>query len=923
MRIVDCRLRIYAVITPLCVRNPQSSMPDWKPEIRRRLAGLRLAPTREAAIVEELAQHLDDCYAESLSGGATEAEAYRAVLAELSESELLQWELRRIERQINPEPIILGTNRRTNMIADLWQDLRYGARILLKKPGFSAVVVLTLALGIGANAALFSVVNSVLLNPLPYPQPEQLVALSQRTPTTAAGSISYPNFLDWQKENQTLSALAVSRQSSFALLGTGEAERVRGRRCTANLFSVLGVKPALGRDFAPGEDERGAAPVVMISAELWQRWFGAAPDAAGKSLTVDDRSYTIVGVLPANFTLYRGTDVYIPMGQWNNDGLQNRSAGMGLQGIGRLKPGVTLAQAQADLAGVMRRLAEAYPEANRGVGAAVVPLKERLVGDVGSSLWMLLGAVGLVLLIACVNVSNLLLARATGRTREFAIRAALGASHSRLLRQSLTESTLLALAGGGMGLLLAALGTRAALGALPTGLPRADEVGLDTRVLLFTAAISLLTGVLAGLAPALKTSQWRLAETLKESGRGAGGGRHRAQGALVAVEVALALVLLIGAGLMIRTLSALWQVDPGFRPDNVLTFGLSFPPSMRALTQEGRRAALRDLSDRLNSAPGVKAASFSLGASPMQGEGSASFWLDGQPRPASASEMRRALAYAVEPGYLTAMSIPLKQGRFFTAQDEAGTQPVVVIDEVFARQHFPNSDPLGKRINWDRGPAEIVGVVGHVKQWGLDADDSHALRAQLYLPFRQFGWNSEANVMARVEGAEGKATAQFDALRRVVQSQHIHNVIYEPQTMNEVIADTLARRRFAMILLNAFAIVALLLSSIGLYGVISYLVGQATHELGVRLALGAQRRDVLLLVLSQGMKMTLSGVALGLLAALGLTRLLAQMLYGVSATDPVTFAGIALLLVAVALAACFVPAWRATKVDPLVALRHE
>jgi predicted permease len=898
-------------------------MPDWKHEIGRRLAGVKLEPAREAAIIEELAQYLEDCYAELLSSGATEAEVHQRTLAELRGSELLARELRRVERQFAPEPIALGTNRRTNMIADLWQDLRYGARMLLKNPGFSAVVVLTLSLGIGANAALFSVVNGVLLNPLPYPQPEQLVALNQRAPNGATGSIPYLNFRDWQKENQTFVALAVSRSSSFALVGAGEAERAAGRRCTANLFSVLGVKPVLGRDFAPGEDEPGVGPVVIISAELWQRRFGAAPDVPGKSLTVDDRNYTIVGVLPASFTLYRGADVYIPMGQWDNSGLQNRSAGLALQGIGRLKPGVTLAQAQADLDGMMRRLAEAYPEANRGMGAAVVPLKERLVGDVGPSLWLLLGAVGFVLLIACVNVSNLLLARATGRTREFAIRAALGAGQWRLLRQSLTESALLALAGGGLGLLLAALGTRAALGVLPTGLPRAEEIGLDGRVLLFTAALSLGAGVLAGLAPALKTSQWRLAETLKESGRGAGGGRHRAQGVLVAVEVALALVLLIGAGLMIRTLSALWQVDPGFRPDDVLTFGLSFPPSMRALSPEGRRAALRDLSDRLNSMPGVKAASLMLGASPMQGQDNTFFWLSDRPKPASTSEMPRALVYAVEPGYLTAMGIPLKQGRFFTAQDETGTQAVVVVDEVFARQHFPNADPLGQRVNltFASGPAEIVGVVGHVKQWGLDADDGHALRAQLYFPFRQFGWNSEANVVARVEGAEGKATAQFDALRRVVQSQHSHNVIYEPQTMNEVIADSQARRRFAMILLNAFAVVALLLSSIGLYGVISYLVGQSTHEFGVRLALGAQRRDVLLLVLSQGMKMTLGGVALGLLAALGLTRLLAQMLYGVSATDPTTFAGIALLLVAVALVACFVPAWRATKVDPLVALR--
>jgi putative ABC transport system permease protein len=901
-------------------------MPEWKEEIRRRLANLKLEPTREAAILEELAQHLADCYAELLTSGVTEAEAERRTLAELSESETIQQELWRVERKSPPEPITLGTNRRTNMIGDLWQDLRYGARMLLKNPGFSAVIALTLALGIGANAALFSVVNGVLLNPLPFQRPEQLVALNQRLPNTGAGSISYPNFLDWQRENQSFSAMAVSRSSSFALVGAGEAERARGRRCTANLFSVLGVKPALGRDFAPGEDERGAAPVVIISAELWQRWFGASPDTPGKSLTVDDRDYTVVGVLPADFTLYRGTDVYVPMGQWNNAGLQNRSAGLGLQGIGRLKPGATLAQAQADLDGLMRRLAEAYPEANRGVGAAVIPLKERLVGDVGPSLWMLLGAVGFVLLIACVNVSNLLLARATGRTREFAIRAALGAGRGRLLRQSLTESVLLALAGGGLGLLFAALGTRAALNALPTGLPRADEVGLDARVLLFTAAISLLTGLLAGLAPALKTSQRRLAETLKESGRGAGGGRHRAQGVLVTVEVALALVLLIGAGLMIRTLSALWNVDPGFRPDNVLTFGLSFPPSMRALSPEARRAALRDLSDRLNSMPGVKAASFSLGASPMQGEGTASFWIDGQPRPASATERHRVLAYGVEPGYLTAMGIPLKQGRFFTAQDETGTQPVVVIDEVFARQYFPNADPLGKRIHLGdgSGPSEIVGVVGHVKQWGLDADDSHSLRTQLYLPFRQMGWNSEADVVARVEGAAGTTvTAQFDALRRVVQSQHSHNVIYEPQTMNEVIANSQSRRRFAMILLNAFAAVALLMASVGLYGVISYLVGQQTQELGIRLALGAQPANVLLLVLSQGLKMTLGGVALGLPAALGLTRMLGNMLYGVSAADLMTFTVITLLLIAVALLACFVPAWRATKVDPLIALRSE
>jgi predicted permease len=901
-------------------------MPDWKQEIKQQIAGLNLEPTREAAIVEELSQDLDDCYRDLLARGATPAEAERQAMRELSGEAGFAHELRRVARQTEQDSIALGTNRRANMIADLWQDMRFGARMLLKNPGFSAVVALTLALGIGANAALFSVVNGVLLNPLPFPQPEQLVSLHQSRPNSPTGSLPYPNFLDWRKENRTFSAMAISRQSSFNLISPGEAEQVVGRRVTANLFSVLGVAPQLGRDFAPGEDAPGAAPVVLISAELWRRKFDASPDTPGKSLTVDDKSYTVVGVLPESFSLYRGADVYVPMGQWNNPSLQNRNAGLGLQGVGRLKPGVMLAQAQADLDRVARNLANAYPDSNRGSGAALVPLKQRVVGDVGPILWMLLGAVGFVLLIACVNVSNLLLARATGRAREFAIRAALGAGQWRLLRQSLTESTLLAFVGGSLGLLIAALGARAAMSALPTALPRADEIGLDLRVLLFTFAISLTAGLLSGLAPALKIAPGRLYETLKEGGRGVSGRRGSAQGALVAVEMALALVLLIGAGLMIRSLSSLWNVDPGFRPDNVLTFGLGFPPSMRAGSPEAKRANLRALSDKLNSMPGVRAASFTTGASPLQSLESLSFWLDGQPRPSSLNEMSMAIVYRVEPTYLTAMGIPLKKGRFFTNQDEANTQPVIVVDEVFARQYFPNEDPVGKRINTggDRDPSQIVGVVGHVKQRGLDVDDKQSLQAQVYEPFRQLGWLSEVGVVARAEGGEGTTgPALFDAIRRVVQSEHSQNVVFKPRMLDEVIADSLAARRFSMTLLIAFAVVALSLASIGLYGVISYLVNQRAHELGVRIALGAQRRDVLRLVINHGMKMALCGVGLGLVAALGLTRLLANMLYGVSATDPLTFAAIALLLTAVALLACFVPAWRATKVDPLVALRYE
>lgn len=807
----------------------------------------------------------------------------------------------------------------------MFQDLRIGLRMLLKNPGFTVVVVATLALGIGANVALFSVINSVLLNPLPFPQPDQLVTLDQSKPNFDMGAIPYPNFQDLQRENQTFSAMSISRGFGFSLIGAGEAERVSGRLVSADFFSVLDVKPVKGRTFAPSEDQPGAGPVAIISAELWQRKFGAAEDILGRSLTLDDKSYTIIGVIPANLTLFSRTDVYVPIGQWDNPALKRRGAGLGLHGIGRLKPGVTIEQGQADLRGVMARLATTYPETNKGNGAKVSSLKERMIGGIGSTLWLLLGAVGFVLLIACVNVGNLLLARSTGRTREFAIRSALGAGRWRLLRQSLIESTLLALAGGALGLVLAGWGTSAAVAVLPTTLPRASEIHLDSRVLIFALAISILTGILSGLVPAIRTSRARLSETLKEGGRGASSARGRGQGVLVAVEMALALVLLIGAGLMIRSLSALWNVDPGFRPDNVLTFGLSLSPSLRTASPDAIRANLRQLNDQLSTTPGVRAVSFTDGGIPLQGADDTVFWIEGQPKPASGSEMNSAFVYRVEPGYLAAMGIELKQGRFFNDQDTEKSQPVVVIDEVFARKYFGNADPIGKRIYQGDEPQQIVGVVRHVKQWSLAAEEQQTLQAQFYEPLRQFPDNAMSSLAAGVlvfVRYQGPA-APFDSIRHVVQNQNKQNVVSQPQTMNEVVAGSLAPQRFSMILLDAFAAVALLLASLGLYGVISYLVGQRTHELGIRLALGAQRNDVLRLVLSSGMKMALAGVTLGLIAAFGLTRLLAKMLYGVSATDPLTFAVIAMLLTTVALIACFVPARRATKVDPLVALRYE
>jgi len=813
------------------------------------------------------------------------------------------------------------------------QDLKYGLRMLAKNPGFTAVAVLTLALGIGANTAIFSVVNGVLLNPLPYPEPNQLVTLHESKPNFPYGSISYLNFRDWQKENHTFSSIAVARGYGFTLTGAGEPERVRAEFVSSDFFPLLGVKPLIGRTFAPGEDEIGAAPIALVSAGFWKRKFGSAREILGKALILDGRSYTIVGVIPSSFDLllksFSPKEVYIPIGQWDHHGLKFRGAGLGIHGIGRLKPGVTLQQARADMDGVTRNLAVAYPDADKGISAGILPLREDMVGDIQPFLLVLLGAVGFVLLIACVNVANLLLARSAGRRREFAVRVALGASPQRVIRQLLTESVLLALAGGGLGTVLAAWGTQAALKILPAALPRAPEIGIDAHVLVFTAVASVLAGILFGLAPALKISKPNLQETLKEAGRGTSGAHHRTQGVFVVIEMATALVLLIGAGLMTRTLARLWGVNPGFDPHNVLTFELSLPPAMKKASPDAIRAAYREFDAKLGSTPGVQAVSLSWGAIPMDTEDDEQFWIEGQPKPSNENEMNWALEYTVEPDYLRVMRIPLERGRFFTPQDNERSPAVAVIDDVLARKYFPNQNPIGKRINlhdYDDQPAEIVGVVGHVKQWGLDSDDTQSLRAQLYHPFMQLPGDALAlsplgmGVLVRSEGA---ATSLFTSLRHTNELMNKEQVIYSAQTMNEVIAGSLATRQFSMILLGSFALLALVLASVGIYGVLAYLVGQRTHEIGIRLALGASRYDVLRLVVGQGAKMALLGVALGLAAAMGLTRLMSDLLYGVSATDPLTFTAVAILLILVALVACYIPARRATKVDPMVALRYE
>jgi predicted permease len=819
-------------------------------------------------------------------------------------------------------------------LTTLLQDLKFCVRMLAKTPGFTVVAILTLALGIGANTALFSVVNGVLLNPLPYPQPDQLVTLHESKPNFLTGSISYPNFLDWQKNNQTLSAMAVSRSNSFNMTGTGDAEQVNSEFVTADLFPILGVKPVAGRLFSHSDDQIGAGPVALISAGFWKRKFGSAPDIVGRTMTLDGRDFTIIGVIPSNFDLQIGSfmpsDIYAPVVQWTNNLLFDRGAGLGFHGIGRMKPGVSIEQARADMLHVTSNLATAFPESDKGIGASLIPFKQDMVGRVQPILLVLLGAVGFVLLIACVNVGNLLLARSSGRSREFAIRSALGAGQGRIIRQLLTESILLAAAGGGLGLLIASWATHAALQSLPITLPRSSEVGLDNRVMLFTVGVSLFAGILFGLAPALKTSRTDLQETLKEGGRGAAGAGKRAHGIFVVVEMAMALVLLVGAGLMLRSLVQLWNIDPGFNPRNVLTFGYSLPPSMGKATPAAIRAAFRNVDATLASTPGVQYASMSWGAFPMSGDDEWLFWLDGHPKPTTRNDMNWTLEYVVDADYLKIMQTPLRSGRFLSAQDDEHSPLVVVIDDAFVRQYFPNENPIGKRLFLETGDAsvaaEVVGVVAHVKQWGLDRDDTEHLHAQLYFSFMQLPDSVMSLApfgMRAVVRTAGPPAGVFESIRHSMQKVNSQQVVYEAETMDEVLADSTANRRFSAIVLGSFAAMALLLSSIGIYGVISYLAGQRTREIGIRIALGAQRKQVLLLVLGDGFKMAMIGVGIGLVAAIGLTRLMASLLYGVSATDPLTFAGVALLLVVVALAACYIPARRAMYVDPVVALRYE
>jgi putative ABC transport system permease protein len=801
----------------------------------------------------------------------------------------------------------------------LLQDLRYGARMLMKNPGFTLVAVLTLALGIGANAAIFSVINSVLLRPLPYPQPERLVWIWGTNPSAdiKQEGASLPDFADWKAQGQSFAAMGGFTNFSPILTEAGEPERLPGALVTDGFFTALGVSPQLGRVFTPDEDRPDNRRVAVLGHGIWQRRFGGDPGIVGRKITLNGAPYLVVGVMPPGFK-HPLPGMRAPAEVWTPLGIEPATMGRRSDFLGvvaRLKPGVAIGQARSEMDALMRRLEGQYPDSNRGWGVILLPLLERFVGELRPTLYLLLAAVGFLLLIACANVANLLLARATARQREVAIRSALGAGRGRIMRQLLTESALLSALGGAVGLLMAKWGMDALINMSPASLPRLGEVAFDWRVLGAAFGIALVTGLLFGLLPALQAAVPLLNEALKEGGRGADAARgKRLRSAIVVAEVALALVLSVGAGLMLRSFARLQNVNPGFNPKNVLTASLSLP---RAKYEEGPRvvAFYRRLLDEVAAMPGVESAGL-VDALPLAGGSYLSFAIEGRP---PADRTPDAEHRVVSPGYFKAMGIPLIRGRMLSEQDHAQAPFATVISETMARRYWPNEDPLGKRINLDDSQTApwrtIVGIVGDVRNEGLNAEPN----PQMYVTFAQ----APRQGMSLVVRGAGDPTGLIAGVRNKVAELDRDQPLYNLRTLEQALAESLARERFGLLLIMAFAGLALLLAAVGVYGVLAYSVTQRTREIGVRLALGASRRDVLRLIAGQGMKLVLAGVGAGLLAAFALTRLMTGLLYGITATDPLAFIVVSALLVVVAFVACWIPARRAAKVDPMVALRFE
>jgi putative ABC transport system permease protein len=804
----------------------------------------------------------------------------------------------------------------------LHQDIRYAIRRLLKSPAFTAVALLTLALGIGANTAIFSVVNGVVLKPLPYKDPDQLVGifhLSEGNRSTMSG----PNFTDVRKLNTTMTDAAAYTRTRTILTGRGEPVRLDGAQISASMFDILGIPPALGRAFLPEENTPGRGRVAILGDDLWRNRFGADRAIVGRTLTLDGVSHEIVGVMPPGFSFPAGRMIWTPL-EYTEDFTTTQRGAWYLQAIGRTRPGISEAQVRAEVETIGKQLAAKYPEHNEGLGFTAVGLHEAMVGDIRMAFWVLLGAVGFVLLIACVNVANLLLARAAVRESEIAVRTALGAGRGRLVRQLLTESVILGVIGGGLGLLAAVWGIEALLALEPQGIPRLGEVGVDPRVIAFTMGLAILTGLLFGLVPAFQSTRGGISSTLKEGGRGAltsrGGARVRTT--LVVVEVALAVTLLAGAGLLIRSFSRLASVDPGFKVQQALTFDLSLPDA-RYEKEEAQIAFFDELIPRLQAVPGVEAAA-GVVSLPLSGASLVlTFEVAGRP-PLPPSQQPAMQVRVATTGYFDAIGIPLKRGRLFTETDRWGGPPVVLITEAAARQYFPNEDPIGKTITlgWGRGEGkpraggEVVGIIGDVKDAGLAEPDP----PQIFLPYKQ--WPIQAMAVMLKTAVPPRSVA--DAARKTVYSLDGNLPVGNVRTLEEVVARSISQPRFYMTLLAVFAGVALVLAAIGIFGVLSYAVAQRTREIGIRMALGAHAGSVLGLVVREALIMSSAGVILGMSAAFLLTEwLVAQLLFNTSPHDPATFVGVAATLTLVSMAAAYVPARRATRVDPIVALRAE
>jgi putative ABC transport system permease protein len=808
-------------------------------------------------------------------------------------------------------------------MASLLHDLRYAFRLMGKSPGFTVIAVLTLALGIGANTAIFTVVNAVLLRPLGFRDPSRLVIVAEKSPFPTI-STSYQNYVDWRNQSRSFESMEATRATGLSLTGAGEPELLTARMATTGVFPLLGVDAALGRTFLPEEDKAGATPVALLSYGLWQRRFGASQEIIGKSINLDSRPHAIVGVLPSGFQILQPADVFVPFIPWAVTLPDDRNWHPGIIALARLKPGVSREQARAEMIGITKRLEQQYPDYNTGTSADVVGLQEQLVQNVRPALILLLGAVSLVLLIACVNVANLLLARAAFRGREVAIRTALGAGRARMLQQLLTESVLLSLGGGALGIFLAWALLQPLLKISAGSVPQGVRIELDHAVLAFSFGISLLTGLLFGIVPALRTAKPDLRETLNESSRGStlGPGHHRLRGALVASEMALAVLLLVGSGLLLRSFSRLQDVPPGFQADHLLVADI--PLSQTAYAKPEQRYEFFDrLVERAKALPGVRSAG-AASFLPVSGGGSIiHFNITGHP-PKTPHDYVAAGYRTITPNYLETLGVPLLQGRLLTAADNEKSPAVVVINASMAKTYFRDENPLGKRLQLGATPdkdvptMEIVGVVGDVRP-GLGVDP----QTEMYLPYRQADLVLPVFQLSVVLRTTADPQLQTAALRSALAEIDPNQPLVRVRTMEENMAATVAQPRFRTGLIGIFAALALVLAAVGVYGVMSYTVTQRTSEIGIRVTLGAQPEDVFRIVVGEGLRLALAGVGVGILAALALTRLLQSFLFGVSAYDPLTFGGVALILTLVAVAASFFPARRATLVDPMIALRYE